>query len=34
MPDVLNSANIIMNDGWWADKYDALQKRFTEWMLT
>jgi putative spermidine/putrescine transport system substrate-binding protein len=34
MPDVLNPANIIMNDGWWADKYDALQKRFTEWMLT
>ena len=27
-----NPANIIMNDGWWADKYDALQKRFTEWM--
>jgi putative spermidine/putrescine transport system substrate-binding protein len=34
MPDVLNPAHIIMNDGWWADKYDALQKRFTEWMLT
>jgi ABC-type Fe3+ transport system substrate-binding protein len=34
MPDVLNRSNIIMNDAWWADKYDTLQKRFTEWMLT
>lgn len=34
MPDVLNPANVIMNDAWWSDKYEALQKRFTEWMLT
>jgi putative spermidine/putrescine transport system substrate-binding protein len=25
--------NIILNDAWWADNYDTLQKRYTEWML-
>jgi putative spermidine/putrescine transport system substrate-binding protein len=34
MPDAMNPANVIVNDAWWADHYDALQKRFTEWMLT
>jgi putative spermidine/putrescine transport system substrate-binding protein len=34
MPDATNPNNVIMNDAWWADNYDTLQKRFTEWMLT
>ena len=34
MPDATNPNNVIVNDAWWADNYDALQKRFTEWMLT
>lgn len=33
MPDMENPKNVITNDGWWADQYDALQKRYTEWML-
>lgn len=33
MPDMGNPNNIILNDAWWADNYDTLQKRFTEWML-
>lgn len=33
LPDVLNPNNVILNDAWWADNFDALQKRFTEWML-
>jgi len=34
MPDATNPNNVIVNDAWWGDNYDALQKRFTEWMLT
>ena len=34
MPDPLTPANVNLNDAWWADKYAALQKRFTEWRLT
>jgi putative spermidine/putrescine transport system substrate-binding protein len=33
MPDMSNPNNIVLNDAWWADNYDALQKRYTEWML-
>lgn len=33
LPDALNPNNVILNDAWWADNFDALQKRFTEWML-
>jgi len=33
MPDMRNPNNIVLNDAWWADTYDALQKRYTEWML-
>jgi putative spermidine/putrescine transport system substrate-binding protein len=33
MPDMTNPNNIVLNDAWWADNYDALQKRYTEWML-
>ena len=34
MADAANPNNVIVNDLWWADHYDTLQKRFTEWMLT
>lgn len=33
MPDMANPANAILDDAWWADRYTALQKRYTEWML-
>lgn len=33
MPDATNPNNVIVNDAWWGDHFDALQKRFTEWML-
>ena len=34
LPDLTNPRNVILNDAWWADNYDTLQKRFTEWMLS
>lgn len=34
MPDMKNPNSIIINDRWWGEHYDALQHRFTEWMLT
>ena len=33
MPDMNNPANAVVDDMWWADRYSALQKRFTEWLL-
>jgi len=33
MPDMKNPANALVDDMWWADRYSALQKRFTEWLL-
>jgi putative spermidine/putrescine transport system substrate-binding protein len=33
LPDLTNPRNVILDDAWWADNYDTLQKRFTEWML-
>ena len=34
MPDATNPANVTVDDAWWADHYDAVQKRFLEWLLT
>lgn len=34
LPDMENPKNIIINDAWWADNFESLQKRFTAWMLT
>ncbi|MGF6770132.1 putative spermidine/putrescine transport system substrate-binding protein [Paraburkholderia sp. GAS199] len=34
MPDMHDANSIIINDAWWGDHYDALQNRFTTWMLT
>ena len=34
LPDPSNPRNVVLDDAWWADHYDTLQKRFTEWMLT
>jgi len=34
MPDLHDPNSIVINDQWWGDHYDALQNRFTTWMLT
>ncbi|WP_250511643.1 ABC transporter substrate-binding protein [Caballeronia sp. GACF4] len=34
MPDMHDPNSVIINDTWWGDHYDALQNRFTTWMLT
>lgn len=34
MPDLSDPQNVVMNDAWWGDNYDELQKRFSEWLLT
>jgi putative spermidine/putrescine transport system substrate-binding protein len=33
LPDMNNHNNIIINDAWWSDNFEKLQKRFTGWML-
>lgn len=33
LPDMTSKNNIIINDAWWADNFEALQKRFTGWLL-
>ncbi|SAI41707.1 extracellular substrate-binding protein [Bordetella ansorpii] len=33
LPDMKNPNNIIINDAWWADNFEKLQKRFTGWLL-
>jgi putative spermidine/putrescine transport system substrate-binding protein len=34
LPDMANPNNVIINDTWWADNFEQLQKRYTAWMLT
>jgi len=34
LPDVASPNNVTMDDAWWADKFDDLQKRFKEWLIT
>lgn len=34
MPDMSNPANWVMDDKWWGNHFAALQKRFSEWLLT
>ncbi|MDR5746590.1 ABC transporter substrate-binding protein [Caballeronia sp. LZ029] len=34
MPDMHDKNSIVIDDQWWGDHYDALQNRFTTWMLT
>ena len=33
LPDMDSPDNIIINDAWWADNFETLQKRFTGWLL-
>jgi putative spermidine/putrescine transport system substrate-binding protein len=33
MPDMKSPDAIIINDAWWGENYDKLQRRFTEWLL-
>lgn len=33
LPDMTSPANIVINDAWWANNFEALQKRFTGWLL-
>ncbi|MFT4067378.1 ABC transporter substrate-binding protein [Paraburkholderia sp.] len=34
MPDMHDPNSIVIDDQWWGDHYDALQTRFTTWMLS
>jgi putative spermidine/putrescine transport system substrate-binding protein len=34
LPDLASPNNVTMNDVWWAEKFDALQRRFKEWLIT
>jgi len=34
LPDLTSPNNATMDDAWWADKFDELQKRFKEWLIT
>ena len=33
MPDMNKPTNAYVDDGWWANNYVNLQKRYTEWMI-
>lgn len=33
MPDMHDPNAVIINDTWWGEHYDALQNRFTTWMI-
>jgi len=33
MPDMNSPDAIVIDDAWWGDNYDKLQRRFTEWLL-
>ncbi|MBV7485311.1 ABC transporter substrate-binding protein [Bordetella sp. BOR01] len=33
IPDMKDPNSIIVDDAWWGEHYEALQRRFTEWML-
>jgi len=33
IPDMKDPNSIIIDDAWWGEHYEALQRRFTEWML-
>ena len=33
MPNMKDPNSIVVNDAWWGENYDTLQRRFTEWML-
>jgi putative spermidine/putrescine transport system substrate-binding protein len=34
LSDPSNKANVVINDAWWADRYDELTLRFKEWVLS
>jgi putative spermidine/putrescine transport system substrate-binding protein len=34
LPNMESSQNVIMDDMWWADHFDALTRRFKEWVLS
>lgn len=33
LPDMTSPTNIVIDDAWWSDNFEALQKRFTGWLL-
>jgi putative spermidine/putrescine transport system substrate-binding protein len=33
MPNMNDPNSVVIDDAWWGEHYDALQRRFTEWML-
>jgi putative spermidine/putrescine transport system substrate-binding protein len=34
LPDMQSPNNATMDDAWWADKFEELQKRFKEWIIS
>jgi putative spermidine/putrescine transport system substrate-binding protein len=32
LPDMSREENVVLNDMWWADNFDKLNRRFLEWM--
>lgn len=34
LPDLNNGRNVIINAQWWGDNYTAVQKRYSEWMIS
>lgn len=33
MPDMKSPDAVVIDDAWWGENYDKLQRRFTEWLL-
>ena len=34
LPDLSLPQNVVLNDMWWADNFDKLNRRFLEWMIS
>ncbi|WP_102224761.1 ABC transporter substrate-binding protein [Acidimangrovimonas sediminis] len=34
LPDLGNGKNVIINAEWWGDNFDAVQRRYSEWMIS
>ena len=34
LPDLGNGRNVVIDPAWWGDNYDAVQRRYAEWMIS
>lgn len=34
LPDLKNGKNVVINAEWWGDNYNAVQKRYSEWIIS